>query len=62
MASAKRSRIRRENTAVLLIDHQVGLFTGVRDLTISDLKHNVVGLAKAARALNLPVVAYDDGA
>jgi nicotinamidase-related amidase len=57
MAPLKRSRITRENTAVLLIDHQVGLFTGVRDLTISDLKHNVVGLAKAARALNLPIVA-----
>ena len=46
----------RENTAVLLIDHQVGLFTGVRDLTISDLKHNVVGLAKAAKVLGLPIV------
>jgi nicotinamidase-related amidase len=56
MASSKRSRITRENTAVLLIDHQVGLFTGVRDLTVSDLKHNVVGLAKAARTLSLPVV------
>jgi nicotinamidase-related amidase len=57
MASPKRSRITRENTAVLLIDHQVGLFTGVRDLSVSDLKHNVVSLAKAARALSLPVVA-----
>src|SRR5208282_4813038 len=57
MASSKRSRITRQNTAVLLIDHQVGLFTGVRDLTVSDLKHNVVGLAKAARTLSLPVVA-----
>jgi len=57
MASSKRSRITRENTAVLLIDHQVGLFTGVRDLTVSDLKHNVVGLAKAARILGIPVVA-----
>ncbi len=57
MASPKRSRIKRENTAVLLIDHQVGLFTGVRDLTVSDLKHNVVSLAKAAKTLGLPVVA-----
>jgi nicotinamidase-related amidase len=57
VASSKRSRITRENTAVLLIDHQVGLFTGVRDLTVSDLKHNVVSLAKAARTLSLPVVA-----
>jgi nicotinamidase-related amidase len=57
MASSKRSRITRENTAVLLIDHQVGLFTGVRDLTVRDLKHNVMSLANAARTLSLPVVA-----
>ena len=50
MALQQRTRRTRENTAVLLIDHQVGLFTGVRDLTVSDLKHNVVGLAKAAKA------------
>jgi nicotinamidase-related amidase len=52
-----RTRMTRDNTAVLLIDHQVGLFTGVRDLDIAELKHNVVGLAKAARALGLPIVA-----
>ena len=57
MTSPKRSRRTRDNTAVLLIDHQVALFTGVRDLTVGELKHNVVGLAKAARILGLPVVA-----
>src|ERR1700758_1338492 len=46
-----------ENAAVILVDHQVGLLTGVRDYSIGELKHNVVGLAKAARALKLPVVA-----
>jgi len=30
--------------------------TGVRDMPIADLKHNVVGLAKAAKALKLPIV------
>jgi len=53
----KRTRMNRDNTAVLLIDHQVGLLTGVRDMTVSDLKHNVVGLAKAAKVLGLPIVA-----
>jgi nicotinamidase-related amidase len=47
----------RENTAVLLIDHQVGLFTGVRDMPIQDLKRSVVGLAKGAKVLGLPIVA-----
>ena len=47
----------RGNTVVLLIDHQVGLFTGVRDIGVNELKHNVVALARAAQILGLPVVA-----
>src|SRR6201981_2744685 len=45
-----------ENAALVLVDHQVGLMTGVRDLPIAELKHNVVGLAKAAKTLKLPIV------
>jgi nicotinamidase-related amidase len=45
-----------ENAAVVLVDHQVGLMSGVRDYSIAELKHNVVGLAKAAKALKLPLV------
>ncbi len=57
MKPQTRTRMTRDNTAVLLIDHQVGLFTGVRDIGVGELKHNVVGLAKAAKALGLPVIA-----
>jgi len=49
-------RITRDNAAVCLIDHQVGLLSGVRDITIDELKHNVVGLAKAARVLGMPTI------
>lgn len=45
-----------ENAAVVLVDHQVGLMTGVRDYSIGELKHNVVALAKAAQVLKLPIV------
>ncbi|EHR51663.1 nicotinamidase-like amidase [Saccharomonospora marina XMU15] len=45
-----------DNTAVLLVDHQIGLFTGVRDITVGELTHNVTCLTKAALRLNLPVV------
>jgi nicotinamidase-related amidase len=45
-----------DNAAVVLIDHQVGLMTGVRDYSTGELKHNVVALAKAAKALGLPIV------
>src|SRR3989441_4655676 len=45
-----------ENAALVLVDHQIGLMTGVRDYSTGELKHNVVSLAKAARALNLPII------
>ena len=45
-----------ENAALVLVDHQVGLMSGVRDYSIAELKHNVTGLAKAAKALKLPIV------
>src|SRR5947207_4132970 len=45
-----------DNAAVILVDHQVGLMTGVRDMSPGELKHNVVGLARAAKALKLPIV------
>src|SRR5262249_1118953 len=45
-----------DNAPVLLIDHQVGLYTAVRDISLLELKHNAPGLAKAATALRLPLV------
>lgn len=47
----------RDNAALVLVDHQVGLITGIRDYSVAELKHNVTGLARAARALGLPIVA-----
>ncbi len=47
----------KDNAAVILVDHQVNLMTGVRDYETGELKHNVVALARAAKALGLPIVA-----
>jgi nicotinamidase-related amidase len=44
-----------ENAALVLVDHQVGLMTGVRDYSTGELKHNVVA-AKSAKALQLPII------
>jgi len=49
-------RLTSDNAALLLIDHQVGLFTGVRDIPVAELKHNVVALAKAAKLLGVPII------
>src|SRR6202167_1226341 len=45
-----------ENAALILVDHQVGLMSGVRIYSIGTLKHSIVALAKAAKALKLPIV------
>ena len=45
-----------QNAAVLLVDHQVGLMTGVRDSDVAALKHNVVAMARAAQLLGVPVI------
>jgi len=55
-SGAPYSLLSRDNTVLLLVDHQVGLFTGVRDIDVGQLKHNVVALAKAAKALGIPVI------
>lgn len=49
-------RLTRDNAVLLIVDHQEGLYTGVRDIDTLSLKHNVVGLAKAALALKVPVI------
>jgi nicotinamidase-related amidase len=45
-----------ENVALVLVDHQVGLLTGVRDIPLAELKSNVVSLAKAMRILKVPTI------
>src|SRR6201998_835470 len=56
-ASTQRSeRLTRDNALLLLVDHQIGLYTGVRDIDVLHLKHNVVGLTKAMLALKVPVI------
>jgi nicotinamidase-related amidase len=48
---------------VLLIDHQIGLMAGVRDFTsIAEYKSNVVGVARVAKALKMPVLTTSSNA
>src|SRR5438132_11887698 len=49
-------RLTPENAALLLIDHQVGLYTGIRDIPVAELKHNVVALAKAVKVFGVPII------
>ncbi len=44
------------DTTMLLIDHQSGLFNLVQDIPVADLRRNVTALAKTATLLNIPVI------
>jgi nicotinamidase-related amidase len=44
------------NAAMCLIDHQIGTMSWVRSAPLEEIKKNTVVLAKAARALNMPVI------
>lgn len=44
------------DTAILLIDHQVGTMQLIKNLPLDTVVRNTLALAKAARILNMPVV------
>lgn len=57
-------RFTREDSAILFVDHQVGLILGVHDHEQETLRRNVVALARAAKAYGLPYIlttSADDG-
>ncbi|ROR47733.1 UNVERIFIED_ORG: nicotinamidase-related amidase [Providencia alcalifaciens] len=45
-----------DDTVILLIDHQSGLFNTVRDVPVPDLRNYVTAIAKTASLLNIPVI------
>ncbi len=44
------------NAAMLLIDHQSGLFQAVGDMPMTELRRNAIALAKAATLSKMPVI------
>jgi nicotinamidase-related amidase len=50
------NQFRPENSALVLIDHQIGTLQLVKTLNPADVERLVVALAKTAKALKLPVI------
>jgi nicotinamidase-related amidase len=50
------TRLDKENAAVLLVDHQTGLLSLVRDIDPDRFKNNVLALADLAKYFNLPTI------
>ncbi|MGA3696606.1 isochorismate family cysteine hydrolase YcaC [Enterobacteriaceae bacterium TYF_5] len=60
----KYHRIDKNNAAVLLVDHQAGLLSLVRDIEPDKFNNNVLALANAAKYFNLPTIlttSFEDG-
>ena len=49
-------RLDKDKAAVLLVDHQTGLLSLVRDIDPDKFKNNVLALAAAAKYFNLPAI------
>ena len=57
-------RLDKDNAAVLLVDHQTGLLSLVRDIDPDKFKNNVLALAAAAKYFNIPTIlttSFEDG-
>src|SRR6478672_13182118 len=58
------SRLDKNNAAVLLVDHQAGLLSLVRDIDPDKFKNNVLALADLAAYFKLPTIlttSFEDG-
>lgn len=57
-------RLDKNNVAVLLVDHQTGLLSLVRDIDPDKFKNNVLAVADIAKYFNLPTIlttSFEDG-
>lgn len=62
--SFKYNRLNKDDVAVLMVDHQAGLMSLVRDFSMSDFHNNVMALADIAKYYKLPTIlttSFEDG-
>lgn len=57
-------RLNKDDVALLMVDHQSGLLSLVRDFSPDDFKNNVLALADIAKFFNIPTIlttSFEDG-
>ncbi|MEM1166961.1 MAG: isochorismate family cysteine hydrolase YcaC [Planctomycetota bacterium] len=62
--ATQRTRLSKDEAALLLIDHQSGLISLVQDFSPDDFKNNVLALADIGKFFNLPTIlttSFDEG-
>lgn len=58
------TRLNKDDVALLLVDHQAGLLSLVRDFSPDEFKNNVMALADIAQFFNIPTIlttSFEDG-
>ncbi|WP_239492686.1 isochorismatase family protein [Luteitalea sp. TBR-22] len=55
-AAARAALLDPDDTVVLLLDHQTGLFQTVKDVPVRDLRANTVALARIAELGRMPII------
>lgn len=58
------NRLNKDDVALLLVDHQAGLLSLVRDFSPDDFKNNVLALADIAKFFDIPTIlttSFEDG-
>jgi len=58
------NRLNKDDVALLMVDHQAGLLSLVRDFSPDDFKKNVLALADIARFFDIPTIlttSFEDG-
>ena len=64
MTHFKYNRLNKDDAAVLLVDHQAGLLSLVRDIEPDKFRNNVLAVADAAKYFKLPTIlttSFEDG-
>ncbi len=56
MTQYEYGRLRVDNTALLMVDHQTGISNGVADMSQMEFRNNVFALAKVAKIHQLPTL------
>lgn len=56
MTQYEYGRLRADNTALLMVDHQTGISNGVADMSQMEFRNNVFALAKVAKMHQLPTL------
>ncbi|KAK1230073.1 hypothetical protein PQX77_006847 [Marasmius sp. AFHP31] len=61
LAKFENARLNKNNSMLLVVDHQIGLFNVVRDATPEEFRNNMIAHAAIGKLVNLPTILTTSG-